>query len=139
MNMTTTLKTLGLRHAALNVKNAQRSKEFYLRVLKMQLEWEPDSTNIYLTSQGHDNLALHEVSENSDPGQKLDHIGFMLPEIADVDLWYQHVKKEGASILREIKTHRDGARSFYFADPDGVIIQMIYHPPVSQRSKSAPL
>ena len=29
------------------------------------------------------------------------------------------------------KTHRDGARSFYCADPDGNVVQMIFHPPIS--------
>jgi len=33
------------------------------------------------------------------------------------------------------KTHRDGARSFYFRDPDGVLIQLLYHPPISDPSK----
>ena len=34
----------------------------------------------------------------------------------------------------EPKTHRDGARSFYFHDPDGVLIQLIYHPPISNQA-----
>ena len=38
------LPTLGIRHVALNVSDAQRSKEFYIRVLQMQLEWEPDAS-----------------------------------------------------------------------------------------------
>jgi catechol 2,3-dioxygenase-like lactoylglutathione lyase family enzyme len=129
------MNTLGLRHAALNVRDPQRSKEFYARVLKMQVEWEPDADNVYLTSGGHDNLALHK----GDPGTSgaLDHLGFAVPTPEDVDAWYAWVQSQGApsvKILREIKTHRDGARSFYFADPDGVTIQLIYHPPISARA-----
>ena len=52
-----------------------------------------------------------------------------------VDEWYGWVRQNGAKILREIKTHRDGARSFYFSDPDGVVIQMIYHLPVAERAR----
>lgn len=129
------VQTLGLRHVALNVRDPQRSKEFYIRVLKMQLEWEPDAQNVYLTNGGLDNLAIHQISgETAEKGQRLDHIGFALPTMEDVDQWYDWVKSQNASILREIKTHRDGARSFYMADPDGNVIQMIYHPPIARRA-----
>jgi catechol 2,3-dioxygenase-like lactoylglutathione lyase family enzyme len=128
------MNTLGLRHVALNVKDPQVSKEFYIRVLKMQLEWEPDPENVYLTSGGLDNLALHKASDGESSTGILDHIGFALPSLNDVDEWYQWIQGQGARILREIKTHRDGARSFYFSDPDGITIQMIYHPPISRRA-----
>lgn len=130
-------KTLGLRHVALNVQDPQRSKDFYTRVLGMEVEWEPDPDNVYLTSCGHDNLALHRAEGVGQTGrgtQFLDHIGFMVPSMAEVDVWYEHVKACGAEIVKEIKTHRDGARSFYFKDPDGVVIQLIYHEPVARRS-----
>jgi catechol 2,3-dioxygenase-like lactoylglutathione lyase family enzyme len=32
------MKSLGMRHVALNVKNAQASKEFYCKVMKMEVE-----------------------------------------------------------------------------------------------------
>jgi catechol 2,3-dioxygenase-like lactoylglutathione lyase family enzyme len=134
------MNTLGLRHVALNVRDPQLSKDFYCRVLKMELEWEPDPENVYLTSGGHDNLALHKVMEGSESESAasapsaLDHIGYALPTAQDVDSWYAWVKSQGAKILKEIKTHRDGARSFYFSDPDGIVIQMIYHPPIAKSS-----
>jgi catechol-2,3-dioxygenase len=108
-----------------------------MRVLKMQLEWEPDPENVYLTSGGEDNLAIHKAptagSEDESSAQRLDHIGFALPTLQDVDAWYEWVKSHHVKILREIKTHRDGARSFYMEDPDGVVIQMIYHPPIAKK------
>ena len=134
------MKTLGLRHAALNVRDPQISKEFYIRVLKMTLEWEPDAENIYLTSGGQDNLAIHKMpAGTAEEPQRLDHIGFALPTVEDVDLWYAWVKAQGATIAREIKSHRDGARSFYITDPDGIVIQMIYHPPIAASFKSSPV
>jgi catechol 2,3-dioxygenase-like lactoylglutathione lyase family enzyme len=130
------MNTLGLRHVALNVRDPQVAKEFYTRVLKMQVEWEPDPENVYLTSHGHDNLAIHKAPEASaTAGQRLDHIGFVLPSPKDVDEWYVWIKSQGAKILREIKSHRDGARSFYLEDPDGVVIQMIYHPPIARSAQ----
>lgn len=127
------MKTLGMRHVALNVQDPQRSKEFYTRVFKMELEWEPDAENVYLTSAGLDNIALHKSTQPRGAGQLLDHIGFILPSPADVDAWYAWVRAQNVKIVKEIKTHRDGARSFYMEDPDGILIQMIYHPPIANR------
>jgi catechol 2,3-dioxygenase-like lactoylglutathione lyase family enzyme len=134
------LPTFGIRHVALNVRDAQRSKEFYQRVFGMQLEWEPDPANVYLTSQGHDNLAIHQAAglgqepAEASAGQSLDHIGFAVPTHADVDAWWAHIQKEKVEVAREIKTHRDGAHSFYVKDPDGIVIQVISHPPISRKA-----
>lgn len=135
--MNTPLKTLGLRHVALYVTDPQISKEFYCRVLKMQLEWEPDAENVYLTSEGQDNLAIHKASHAPEGTQRLDHIGFILPTESSVDQWYGWVTSQKVKIAKDIKTHRDGARSFYMEDPDGVTIQMIYHPPIADRNKKS--
>lgn len=129
------MQTLGLRHVALQVADPQRSKAFYTVVLQMEVEWEPDPDNIYLTSGGHDNLALHRAPVGDLAGvQRLDHIGFAVPEAADVDAWHARVVGHGATVLQPPKTHRDGARSFYFADPDGLAVQIIHHPPIAVRA-----
>ncbi len=132
------MKTLGMRHVALNVRNAQLSKEFYCKVLKMQVEWEPDEKSVYLTSSdeqgpGLDNIALHQSDAPLHKAGNLNHIGFFVPTLDDVDAWYAHIQAHGAKIVREIKTHRDGARSFYFEDPDGIVIQVLYHIPIIER------
>jgi catechol 2,3-dioxygenase-like lactoylglutathione lyase family enzyme len=134
------MRTLGLRHVAIQVADPQKSKEWYMRVLKMDLEWEPDAENVYLTSGGHDNLAIHKGAgssrtESAESTQLLDHLGFALPTMEDVDEWYKWVQSQNVKILREIKTHRDGARSFYMQDLNGIAIQMIYHPPIAARAQ----
>ena len=135
----TELPTLGMRHIALNVRDVQKAKEFYCRVLKMQLEWEPDADNVYLTSGGQDNIAIHKAPEGASLTgfDRLDHIGFALPSPAAVDLWHDWISKQpDAKIVKEVKTHRDGARSFYFQDPNGIVTQMIYHAPIAIRAAS---
>jgi catechol 2,3-dioxygenase-like lactoylglutathione lyase family enzyme len=123
---------LGLRHVALNVRDVQRSVAFYSDVLGMQVEWEPDPDNVYLTS-GSDNLAIHKLPEGAEPGavQSVHHIGFIVAKIDDVDAVAARVEGRGVELVYPLKTHRDGARSFYFRDPDGVLIQVLYHPPIS--------
>lgn len=124
--------TLGLRHVALQVHELEACVRFYTELLGMRVEWRPDADNAYLTG-GTDNLALHRITgAHADVSlQRLDHIGFMLKDIEQVDAWHVFLKAHGVSILKEPRTHRDGARSFYFSDPDGNTVQMIYHPPLA--------
>lgn len=125
--------TAGMRHIALFVECLEDTVGFYTGLLGMTVEWHPDADNIYLSS-GNDNLALHRFrGQRRDPArQRLDHIGFIIDEMDQVDAWHTFLKANGVRIKNPPKTHRDGARSFYCLDPDGTVVQMIYHPPISR-------
>jgi catechol 2,3-dioxygenase-like lactoylglutathione lyase family enzyme len=125
-------RTAGMRHIALFVPNLDECEHFYVDLLGMEVEWRPDADNVYLTS-GNDNLALHRAQGElaPSPAQKLDHIGFILTDIDEVDKWFNFFEAQGVNIRNMPRTHRDGARSFYCFDPAGTVVQMIYHPPIS--------
>ncbi|MGU9977657.1 MAG: VOC family protein [Candidatus Oxydemutatoraceae bacterium WSBS_2016_MAG_OTU14] len=127
--MTSGLKINGLRHVALCVADLEACEHFYIDLLGYSVEWKPDADNVYLTS-GADNLALHRVAKKREGG-RLDHIGIILNTPGDVDQWFEFLSAHGVEIEKEPKTHRDGARSFYCYDPDGTLLQMIYHPPLA--------
>ena len=124
--------SLGLRHVALNVSDVAACERFYVGLLGMQVEWRPDDDNVYLTS-GHDNLALHRIAKPAGPDdvQRLDHVGFFIATPEQVDDWYDFLVANDVVIVAEPRTHRDGARSFYCRDPEGVVVQVIYHPPIA--------
>lgn len=125
------LRTAGLRHVALFVRELEACVAFYTELLGMHVEWQPDADNWYLTS-GNDNLALHRAEAADGSGTpRLDHIGFIIDDMADVDRWHERLVAAGVTIEQAPKTHRDGARSFYCRDPDGVLVQLIYHPPIA--------
>jgi catechol 2,3-dioxygenase-like lactoylglutathione lyase family enzyme len=121
--------TQGLRHVALYVKNFDACRHFYIDLLGMTIDWEPDADNLYLTS-GHDNFALHRAPHDFSPSkyQHLDHIGFFLKHREEVDQWHQYLLSHQVTIKASPKDHRDGTRSFYCQDPDGNIVQLIYYP-----------
>lgn len=122
----------GLRHLALNVRDLEAMKRFYVELLGFAVEWEPDAENVYLSS-GIDNLALHQATHAAAGAGALDHLGLIVREPADVDRWAAFLESRGVAIDAKPRTHRDGARSCYFRDPDGNVVQIIHHPPISGR------
>jgi len=128
----------GLRHLALNVRDLPAMKRFYVELLGFVVEWEPDPDNVYLSS-GLDNLALHRstalASDGSAPASgALDHLGLIVRTPDEVDRWATFLEGSGVPMSAKPKTHRDGARSCYFRDPDGNSVQIIHHPPISQKT-----
>ncbi|MFT5610411.1 MAG: catechol-2,3-dioxygenase [Arenicella sp.] len=121
----------GMRHVALNVLDLALVEHFYVELLGFKVEWRPDSENVYLCS-GNDNLALHVVADTGAKAQTLAHTGIIIDDISVVDDWYNFLRQNEVPMATAPKTHRDGARSFYCHDPEGTVVQVIYHPPLSK-------
>lgn len=124
------IKHRGLRHLAINVKNVADAVEFYRRVFGMKLIWQPDADNAYLSS-GCDNLALHQGRAGDLSAQSLDHFGFVVANIGELEAGYQWAQANRLDIARHLRRHRDGSVSFYIRDPDGNVIQILYEPSIS--------
>lgn len=107
-----------------------KARSFYQDLLGMRVVWEPDPDNVYLSS-GIDNLALHTAKLEASDAQRLDHLGFILDTRDSVDAWQSYFEQNDCAILKPTKDHRDGSRSFYVADPDGNMVQMLYEPNLS--------
>ena len=129
------IKHRGLRHLALKVSDVERAVAFYSRVFGMRVVWQPDPENAYLSS-GCDNLALHKGPFGSADAQVLDHLGFIVPTIADVESAWSWAQAERLDIAHPLKRHRDGSVSFYIRDPDGTVIQVLYEPSISPQQIS---
>jgi aryl-alcohol dehydrogenase-like predicted oxidoreductase/catechol 2,3-dioxygenase-like lactoylglutathione lyase family enzyme len=120
----------GLRHLALRVADVARATEFYCRVFGMKIVWQPDPENAYLSS-GCDNLALHRGDAGDRLAQSMDHLGFIVPTIAEVESGYAWAQANAIDIATPLKHHRDGSVSFYIRDPDGNVIQLLFEPALS--------
>jgi catechol 2,3-dioxygenase-like lactoylglutathione lyase family enzyme len=129
---------LGIRHVALRVHELERVRDFYVDVLGYRVEWSPSPDECYLTRDTGDNLALHRRdTAPTDASRRegvLDHFGFVVRRAEDVDAYYAHFVARGVPCEKPPRTHRDGARSFYARDPEGTVVQVIYHPPISDRA-----
>ena len=122
-----------MRHIALKVRDVAKAKQFYREMLGMDVVWEPDPQNVYLSS-GCDNIALHEVTQRfaeTAEERQLDHLGFVVESIERVKQLEQEFRGCGVVIVHPFKIHRDGSASFYCADPDGIVIQLLFEPTLS--------
>jgi catechol 2,3-dioxygenase-like lactoylglutathione lyase family enzyme len=124
---------LGMRHLALRVRDPQVSKRFYADCFGMSVVWEPDPDNVYLSS-GTDNLALHRAAVEG-PGA-LDHLGFIVDTRDEVDRLAEQFRGRGVTLSAQPRDHRDGSRSFYCLDPDGLRIQVLFEPTLSRQKLS---
>jgi catechol 2,3-dioxygenase-like lactoylglutathione lyase family enzyme len=122
------IKTQGMSHVALRVADVAQSRKFYTEVFGMKVVWQPDEDNAYL-STGLDNLALHHEA-GAGPAERgvLDHIGFFVAELKQLEDSFAWVRERGLRIVKPLRQHRDGTWSFYIQDPDGVVIQLIHDP-----------
>ena len=119
--------SLGLRHAALRVRDLAAAEDFFVRVLGYEVGWRPDPDNVYLRRAG-DGVALHRDPDAGGGPGMLDHLGLFVARAEDVDAWERHLDACGATIVARPRTHRDGARSLYVAGPEGLVVQVLHHP-----------
>jgi catechol 2,3-dioxygenase-like lactoylglutathione lyase family enzyme len=116
--------SLGLRHAALKVRDLEAAEAFFTGPLGYRVVWRPDPDDVYLARDG-DNLALHRAGSGRGDGL-LDHLGILVPSAADVEAWERHLDAAGARIVARPRTHRDGSRSLYVEGPEGIVVQVIH-------------
>jgi len=112
-----------LGHVAIRVKDMDRAVAFYTG-LGMRMVWEADDWAYLEAGDGRDGLAL------LGPDYKAagPHFAFHLTDRAHVDQVHQQLKEQGIAV-GGVHDHRDGTASFYFRDPEGNWLEMLYEPP----------
>lgn len=113
---------------ALRFADVEAAERFFVEVLGYQVEWRPDPDDVYLRRSG-DNVALHRTAAPPAANGALDHVGILVGSAGDVDRWAEHLEALGQRLLAPPRTHRDGARSLYLQGPEGLVVQILHHPP----------
>jgi catechol 2,3-dioxygenase-like lactoylglutathione lyase family enzyme len=129
------IKTAGLCHLNLNVRDLEASTRFYQEVFGLELlhRYEgpmgkhPHGRQVALSTPGQrDILALSQVEgEPVGPGG-LNHLGFLLANDDDLDDAIRQVERAGGKLVRAETVDWDGIREklAYVTDPDGYVIEL---------------
>ncbi len=120
------IKTLGLTHLHLMVKDIKRSLAFYQTVFGLEVKfWAYDGLVFLNTPGSNDLIALHQAQEHQPTGASggVTHFGFQLADRADLETAISEVVAAGGS-LKKCGEFTPGMPFAYVADPDGYEIEL---------------
>jgi catechol 2,3-dioxygenase-like lactoylglutathione lyase family enzyme len=127
------IKLQRLGHVALAVRDLEKSKDFYTRILGFKLlEQDPDHGGVFLSIGLHGNT--FDLFPCKDPaaaaaanGPGVRHTAFAVASEQDLRDAYFALKKEGVEILRAID--HVSQKSIYFHDPDKNLLEIVWERP----------
>ena len=117
--MSIDIKRMG--HTAVEVDDVKRAIDFYVENFGFEKAIEAEDWGI--VRKNGDDLAFIKKGVSHHPP----HFGLRVDSLEAVDEGYAELK-EKVKVLREPKVHRDNSYSFYFADLDGNVVELIYDP-----------
>ena len=119
------LKTYGLTHIALKVKDVQRAANFYKQVFGAQEMYSTDKFIQVQTPGSHDIIVFEQASTVQIKTGSIIHFGFRLVEMDDINKVIDVVIKAGGSI-KEKGEFCPGEPYVFVNDPDGYEIEIWY-------------
>ncbi|MET0659674.1 MAG: VOC family protein [Steroidobacteraceae bacterium] len=119
------VKTHGLTHISLAVRDLDRSLSFYSAVFGVR-EYFRDERQIQVQGPGpHDIIAFEKAEDTAGVVGGISHFGFRLTQPEDIGLAVAEAQKAGGRILRQGE-FSPGFPYAYIADPDGYEIEVWY-------------
>jgi catechol 2,3-dioxygenase-like lactoylglutathione lyase family enzyme len=117
------VKTHGLTHINLAVRDPERSLRFYNEVFGVR-EYYRDDDSIQVQGPGpHDVIAFERDPKAAGGVRGLSHFGFRLTDPADIDKAVHEVERAGGRLLRRGE-FGPGFPFAYVSDPDGYEIEI---------------
>ena len=120
------IKTRGLTHIHLIVKDLQRSLDFYKSVFGMEERfWAGDGLVFLNTPGSNDMIALHQSDGKQTAGSSggILHFGFQLENKTDLERAISEVLAAGGA-LKKRGEFTPGIPFAYVSDPDGYEIEL---------------
>ena len=122
------VRTHGLTHIALAVRDAERALGFYQAVFGMVAVYRQDGVIQAQTPGSRDVLVFDEHAPRLGQAGGIAHIGFRLVDPADIDLAAQAVERAGGTILSQGE-FCPGEPYVFFRDLDGYEVEIWYELP----------
>jgi catechol 2,3-dioxygenase-like lactoylglutathione lyase family enzyme len=126
-----------LDHAALLVKDVERSRRFYGQVLGMQEVPRPSNFNFPGAWFRKDSAEIHLIGE-AEPGRvaqvqpggyrpeelSIGYVSHVAFEVADLEEARQHLQAHDVAIVGGPRPRGDGVMQMYVRDPDGYVVEL---------------
>ena len=120
------IKTQGLTHIHLAVRDVQRSLSFYQDVFGMEVSFWAGSSMVFLRTPGaQDTFTLRQANRGEEvgPGGGFGHFGFRLADKEGLDSAIEDVVAAGGTLMSRGE-HGPGHPYAYVADLDGYVIEL---------------
>ena len=120
------IRTSGLTHLNLAVRDVQKSLKFYGDVFGMQVQfWVGDGMVFLNTPDSGDLLTLQQAKQGEPvgPGGGVGHFGFSLRNKEELEGAIREVVAGGGALMEQGE-HQPGVPYAYVIDPDGYVIEL---------------
>ena len=129
-----------LDHAALLVKDVERSRHFYVTILGMNEEPRPSNfafpgawfrkgmAHIHLIGEDEENRTAQVVGHYREDELARGHVPHIAFEVDDLDATQKHLRSQDIEIVGGPRPRGDGVQQLYVLDPDGYVIEFFVFP-----------
>ena len=122
------VKTYGLTHLALAVRDAERAAKFYVEVFGAEVVYRGEGFVQLQTPSSRDVLVLEQNAADAGRRGGVMHFGFRLTNPADIELAVQDIERAGGRILRR-GDFIPGEPYLFAEDLDGYELEIWYELP----------
>ena len=122
------IRTHGLTHIHLMVRDLERALAFYKRVFGLEERFREGRHMVFLNTPASQDL----ITLNEDPAEAavagvnggVNHFGFRLAEMSGFDAAIAEVQAAGGTLMKRGE-HAPGVPFAYIRDPDGYVIELL--------------
>ncbi len=130
-------------HLVLRVKDLERSKRFFTDVLGLPQVGDNGKGMLFFSTdvrENHHMLAIRQVPDGAAPLNPeqggMEHVAYELGSFAELQEAYRIFKENNVKI--QMMVYHGIAKSIYFEDPDGNVLEVYCNVPPEEYRKSVP-
>lgn len=119
------VRTYGLTHVGLAVRDPERSFQFYQEVFGLEEVYRDEDSVQVRGPVGKGIIAFERDKANAGRRGGVSHIGFRLVDPKDIDVAVRDIERAGGKVLRRGE-FVPGEPYVFFLDPDGYEVEVWY-------------